>query len=326
MLSVKNLRAFLDAYQLDFAADPARRDTLLLSLERSYTPVAMSHLRQRLNGPLVPEKERVLRTLFRSPRPELLEDIIREARDPANYTRRDAVFCLGAYDEPVAEEVLREIAGLPSGVSVGSSVPEQRERDPDIEVVAIALKSLARHGVSDILPTIRELLNNRLPTRATLDLSVAEAILDPEGEQLAELFQRAFRHGSERFATTKLMIAFDRLEFNPSIEFYLRSEVRSPGRGFDDLIEDASEFTVVYAQRAQLARWVSIEEFQSVWHWVKEQLPGSLAHRWAQNLSASLKTTEPPAALSRLAALSALYTLHRCLESNEVAREEARSV
>jgi hypothetical protein len=53
MLSRKNLRAFLDANQLDFVSDPVQRETLLLSLERSATPIATSRLRQRLRGPSV---------------------------------------------------------------------------------------------------------------------------------------------------------------------------------------------------------------------------------------------------------------------------------
>ena len=107
MFSPRNLRAFLDAYHLDFAPDSLRRQSLLLSLERSPTRMATSRLRERLHGPRVSEKERVLRSLFRSPRPELLSDLIEEALDEGSYNRRDAIFALGAYRDPyrAADEV-----------------------------------------------------------------------------------------------------------------------------------------------------------------------------------------------------------------------------
>lgn len=317
MLSMRNLRAFLDAHQLDFTADPARRETLLLSLERSATPVATSRLRQRLKGPSVSEKERVLRTLFRSPRTELLDDIIDEARDCASYTRREAIFCLGAYDDPKAERVLREI------VADGVACLDADGGAPGVEEAAIAMKSLARIGRTDVLPRIQLLLRTAdLNARAELDLSVAEAIIHPTGPQLGELFQRAFARGSERFAVTKLSIALNRLDLDPRIETYLRAEAAKPGRGFEDLVEDAAEFEIVQAQKGQLLRWAHVENFDAMWTWIVDAIDGEYKADWAAALARSAVAADPQPQLRRLACLAGLYVLHRCLESEQTEDSE----
>ncbi len=314
MLSMRNLRAFLDGYQLDFAADPARRETLLLSLERSATPVATFRLRQRLKGPSESDKERVLRTLYRSPRAELLADIIDEARDCGSYTRREAIFCLGAYDDPESERVLRDIVSDGQQPATGT----RGCRDTGIEEVAIAMKSLARIGCTDVLPHIQRLLaSDDLSARAELDLSVAEAIIHPTGPQLEELFQRAFARDSERFAVTKLSIALNQLELDPRIETYLRPEAATPGRGFEDLAEDAAEFEIVQAQKGQLVRWARVGNFEAMWTWILDAVAGEYKMDWAAALARSVVSAEPQPELKRFACLAALYVLHRCLESEQ---------
>ena len=337
MFSVRNLRAFIDAYQLDFAADDAQRETLLLSLERSSTTVATYRLRERLLGAHVSERERVLRTLFRSPRPELLPDIVAEARDHASFTRREAIFCLGAYRDPVAEAALREIAGLadpPAG-------------DSDIEAVCISLKSLSRIYRAldseddrteplrqEVLVRIRHLLEGEqnLPYRGRLDLRLAEAILDPVGPQLVTLFEDAARPESPSFATTRFMITFRRLGFEPGLDGYLRAEVRNPDRGFEELVEDASEFAVFKAQRAQLLRWASLGEYQALWAWLSEQASDLQSSGqdtddtviWVERLAESMKRyaahtdeagAHAPAA--RIVTLSGLYALHHMLAADD---------
>ncbi len=314
MLSMRNLRAFLDAHQLEFTADPARRETLLLSLERSATPVATSRLRQRLKGPSESEKERVLRTLFRSPRPELLDDIIDEARDCESYTRREAIFCLGAYHYPEAEQVLRDIVADGREPATGT----RGCRDTGIEEVAIAMKSLARIGCTDVLDDIRRILaSGVLSARAELDLSVAEAIIDPTGTQLEELFQRAVARGSERFAKTKLTIALDRIGLEPRIAMYLRAEAATTGRGFEDLVEDAAEFEIVQAQKGQLLRWTRVGNFDAMWTWIVDAFSGEYKVDWAAALARSVVSAEPQPELKRFTCLAALYVLHRCLESEQ---------
>ncbi len=323
MLSASKLRAFLDAYQLDLAVDPSRRETRLLSLGRSFTPVATARLQELLAGPATSEKERVLRVLFRSPRPELVYDIIGEARDAASYTRRDAIFCLGAYHQPAAERALREIAGLATeGVS--------HEPDPDPEAVAVALKSLARvyeHRPDDdplrleALDRIRAELGDGMTPRAELDLTLAEAILDPQGPQLSRLFEHAVRHGSERFAATRFMIAFDRIGLEPRFEGYLRAETRWAGRGFEDIIEDATEFHVFQEERARLLRLAEADGYADLWRWIATHVTAVTAKsRWARALKTSLETAcvRVPALdpnLRRLTTLAALYTLHRLFEA-----------
>lgn len=337
MFSVRNLRAFIDAYQLDFAVDAAHRETLLLSLERSSTTVATYRLRERLLGPHVSERERVLRTLFRSPRPELLPDILAEVQDTGSFTRREAIFCLGAYRDPSAEAVLREIVETP---------------DPDTEAVCIALKSLARmyRHTDDyetgkdgspsrrtaVLARIRRLLadGQTLPFRGRLDLRLAESILDPDGSQLSTLFEDAAQPDSPGFATTRFMIAFRRLGLEPGLDSYLKAEVRNTDRGFEELIEDASEFAVFKAQRAQILRWASLGEYQTMWAWISEQItnmvnPGVLttaSKTWVGRVAQSVQryaelvagdTLTTPEEVARIMALAGLYALHHMLAAGD---------
>ncbi|TVQ25021.1 MAG: hypothetical protein EA383_09520, partial [Spirochaetaceae bacterium] len=255
----------------------------------------------------------------------------------ASFTRREAIFCLGAYRDPAAEAALREIAGLtnpPAG-------------DPDIEAVCISLKSLSRiyRGLDteddrteplrqEILARIRHLLDDEpeLPYRGRLDLRLAEAILDPEGPQLVTLFEDAARPESPSFATTRFMIAFRRLGFEPGLDGYLRAEVRNPDRGFEELVEDASEFAVFKAQRAQLLRWASLEEYQALWAWLSEQVSDLQTSSreegtttvWVERLAGSMKRYAAQideagarAPTSRIVTLSGLYALHHMLAADD---------
>lgn len=336
MLSRKNLRAFLYANQLDFVSDPVQRETLLLSLERSATPVATSRLRQRLRGPSVAERERVLRSLFRSPRVQLLEEIVQEARDTGSYTRRDAIFCLGAYPTERSETALREIVAegeerMRAG-SVGVSAPVYSEGS------AIALKSLARLECGDVLPIIRERLSGPLSPRAELDLAVAEAILDPEGPQLRTLFARAFARESVGFAIVRLTIAFNRLNLNPTLEFYFRTEASAPGRGLSDLLEDASEFHAVLAIRDEVLEAMRVDDHLRAWESIqgvfrevsrhgpyrdgvpredmsREEMPRNPSRRWVDPLLESAASAKPSPGLAPVAVIAALYLLQHVLDA-----------
>ncbi|POR05492.1 hypothetical protein AU468_01045 [Alkalispirochaeta sphaeroplastigenens] len=304
VLSIRNLRAFLDANQLDFSGDPSRRESLLLSLERSSTPIATSRLRDRLRGPSVAERERVLRSLFRSPRPELLEDILKEAADQGSYTRRDALFCLGAYPDARSETLLREIA----------------RREEGLEEGIIALKSLARLDCRDELPRIRRLMAGPLSPRMELDLAVAESILDPRGPHLEDLFHRALRRGSRSFAETRFSIALGQLGFSPGIQEYLRSEVAAPGRGLMELIDDASEFSLVLKHRQEMRDHLQRGEWREVWLLVQsffrtELEAFSRAPSWVTGLARSVEGATVPEGLEPLGALAALYVFHHCLDA-----------
>lgn len=339
VFSMRNLRAFLDANQLDLAADPAHRESLLLSLERSATPIATKRLRDRLRGPSVAEKERVLRILFRTPRGELLEDIVREALDPAGYVRRDALFALGAYRNSRAESVLRgvvrECVGV-DGVGVGGEcvgvecVGGEEPRAGNVEDAAVALKSLARHGCDDLLPVIRVLLERspgQLSPRAELDLALAEALLDPRGAQLETLFERAFARESAGFAVTRLVVALDRVSTGAGVQEYLRTEANTPGRGFTDLLEDAAEFELILGNREYLTELVRREDYTVFGTWIRDVLSLHAAPpltEWKRLLARSVARVEPPAGLERIGCLCGLYVLHMILDPASGTVEECR--
>jgi len=152
----------------------------------------------------------------------VLAQALLHAQDAGSYTRRDAIFCLGAYRTERSEAVLREIVADEMGSNPEGctyAVPPTCT-----EECAIALKSLARLGCVDLLSLIRDRLDGVLSPRAELDLAVVEAILDPEGPQLRTLFARAFARESVGFATVRLSIALNRLNLNPTLDFYLKAE------------------------------------------------------------------------------------------------------
>ncbi len=236
LLSARNLKAFLDVHQLETSEDPVKRETTLLSLERSSTLVATDELGKRLRSPRVADRERTLRALYRYPRPELLDQIIDEARDADSYTQRAAIFALGAYPGPRARSVLRELV-----------------TEPEIETSAVALKSLARTGSRAELDAVRSLLAGPpLPVEAELDLVVAVSIMDVGGEWFEQVFHIAARRPGARYRQAVYSIAARTLEPDTALPELFYLENQELGRGFEELLEEARHFSLIDRRAAAL--------------------------------------------------------------------------
>lgn len=302
MLSLRNLRAFIDGNQLNLTVDPAQRESILLSLERSPTPIATSRLAQRLRSPSVAEKERVLRILFRSPREELFPEILAEAEDPGSYTRREAIFTLGAYPREESRALLRRIL-------------QEADYHTTDEQTAVVLKSLARLECRDTLQEIRRRRDHHLSPREELDLAVAEALLDPPGPQGQQVFQRIYARNSRRYAATLLLITLDALDCNPGLRGYLARETSSPGLGYRDLIEDAAEYRVIQTRRSALMELVDRQDYQGVWHEVAAIMEHiTEGDTGLENVRRSVGAAgPPPAEVAPVCSLAALYVLYHSL-------------
>lgn len=239
LLSAKNLKAFLDIYQLESSEDPVKREATLLSLERSDTLVATGELSKRLRSPRVSDRERVLRSLYSYPRPELLGQVLDEAQDADSYTQRVAIFALGAYSDPSIAPVLRELVA----------------NEEPVETVAVALKSLARIGSRSELGTVQRFLSGRsLPVPAELDLVVALSIMDESGGWLANVFTIAARHPTQRYKQAVYGIAARSVEPDTGLYELLYLENQEPGSGFRELLEEARHFAPIDRAREQLSR------------------------------------------------------------------------
>lgn len=256
-LSTKNLRALLDVYQLDAAADETKRETVLRSLEQSDSGIATRELRFRLRTPLSWEKERIFRALYSHPRSSLLPQIIEEARDPDSYNRLDAIFALGAYPQESVRRLL------------GSLLEERRP-----EVVSAALKSLVRiDDEGDYTERVFDVLSTPGITAAVeLDCITALARTDKSWSYLDGVFGFAARRQSRRFRQMVYVVCTRPLGLTPAIsEFFLKENSRA-GRGFGELVDEASQLTAVYRRRRELRSWYDQHNYAAVWSWCADQI------------------------------------------------------
>jgi hypothetical protein len=253
-LSTKNLKAFLDAYALNVTEDEQKRETTLLSLERSATPIATDELRNRLKTPLSWEKERILRSLYAYPREELLADVLDEAQDPDSYNQRDAIFTLGAYP---AQRVIPALERL-----LGSD-------DPD--VVGAALKSLARVGDTKHLDLARSLVREASTSaRMELDCLYALMVMDKDRGYLREIFQLAHPSRGTRFQQMVFVLCARQLGFRPPLADFYHAENVHPPDGFRDMLAEARQLQLVMESRNRLMTNYVAGTINEVWNWARE--------------------------------------------------------
>jgi hypothetical protein len=259
LFSTKNLRALLDAHQLGNTGDSGKRETILLSLEQNDAPIATDELRYRMKTPLSWEKERIFRSLFSVPRPQLLPEILEEARDRDSYNRLGAIFALGAYPEEPVRQLLHELL---------------KEERP--EVVSTALKSLARIGDSGHMEEVNALLS-RPDISPTVELDCINALtrMDEERSYLGRIFDLVRRDRSTRFRELAYVVCIRRLDLVPPIsDFFWKENIRA-GRGFRELVEESKQVAVFYRNARQLLAWYDAGELERILHWTLAQLTES---------------------------------------------------
>lgn len=247
--SVKNIRAYLDIYQLGTTTDPEKRETSLRSLGQSNAPAATEELRTQLNSPLYWEKERVLRSLYSYPRDEIIEDIISEAHDQFSYNRKDAIIALGAYPSKKVRSALHQFLD-----------------DEDPEVVAATLKSLARAGDADHVERAYELLKDpEVGGRAEIDALRALSLMDNSGSYLEHIFTIAPTTRGTRFQQLAFVLCARSLELEPPLSDFYRAENDLTGDGFSELLEESKEVAYFHDEGQNLLTHYKKDEHDALW-------------------------------------------------------------
>jgi hypothetical protein len=236
LFKIDNLAVFLKSIKLDANLQENRKEIILMEISGSYSALATSEIRKRLQVPLMREKELTIRSLFAHPRPELVDELLDEAQDKHSWWRQSALFALGAYPGKATEKVLLK--------AFSESYPYLR---------SIAAKSLARIGNTSIYEQIREALQNpNLAPRTVLNFLIAESILDKDRAYLERTFLVADPAKGHRFCQSVFIIYCKRFGFLPSIEHIFLQENLAEGRGVKAVLDDMLEIRALYPKVQRL--------------------------------------------------------------------------
>jgi hypothetical protein len=272
-LSTRNLRAFLDSYQMGTTDDPVRKQITLLSLEQSDTPIATSHMADLLKSPLSWEKERILRSLFSYPRKDLIDEIIDEAKDKTSYNRLDAIFTLGAYPGARVRRVLEGFL-----------------EEEDSAVVATALKSLARIGDTKHLAKVKDLLHDASQSpRTKLDCVTALSRMDRSASYLKEMFKMAGASQGPRYKQMVFIICGRRFGLTPPLSDIYRSENIESVSGFADLVTEAKELPPFFDSGARLIEQFREGDYAQIWRWCRNEIKDRKADKMLRFLSTAIR-------------------------------------
>jgi hypothetical protein len=256
LLSTRNLKTFLNLYQLNMTDDRAKRTFILMSLGKSDTSIAVEEMHRILNSPLTGEKEEVLKTLFVHPKPDLLPDLLREATQPNSYYRATAIFALGAYPDLQVEEVLLQMLN-----------------DPSPLIQSTAAKSLARTGNSTALPRIKTLAADAtLGVTEQMNYLIAVSLMDTKGEYLERIFQIADNLKGEIFEQTVLSLASRMLNFEPVLADLFQEENTESSSGLQQLFDEAKQLAPFFEHHCTLMKFYTEKKYQTMWEWCQQTL------------------------------------------------------
>ena len=274
LFSTRNLKAFLDIYQLNMTEDPLKRKSILFSIGQSTTSLATDEMQRILKHPLSPEKAEVLRSLFANPRPALLDDLIYEAQKPDSHNRREAIFALGAYPEPRVEQLLLPLLD-----------------DPSVHIRSTAAKSLARAGNTSALDKIlHQAKDPTLDLWNSMNYFIAISIMDRQGSYLAGLFQHPVLKQGTSASQAFFSLSARMLDFEPSLGDLYQKENLQGTQGLRFLLEEAKQLQPFLKHGKQLARYYAQEDYQAIWRWCQELLEGSHAEEPLCHLRQSILT------------------------------------
>lgn len=224
LFSTRNLKAFLEIYELGLADDINTRKSLVLSFSKSDAAFALDEMRHILRDPLSTEKEEVLKSLFTYPKHKLLNDLLREAADESSYHRPIALFALGAYPGKRTERLLLSLLDHPQ---------------PTIR--STAAKSLARVGNTSALPKIMQMLADSTQIIGDrMNYLIAVSIMDKQGAYLAQLFEFAApQQATPSYCQTMFSLTAKMLQMEPPLSTIYQKENIADLDGLTLFFEDA---------------------------------------------------------------------------------------
>ena len=226
LFSLRNLKTFMDIYNFHLTENPVKKQNFLTSINYSAAPGAEPELRQILNNPVAPDKEQILISLYKNPRPRLLDLIIREAENGDSTHRATAIFALGAYPLPRSAAALARL---------------YRSGDP--RIAAAAAKSLARIGEAPPPEELEgQLFTPGMPTRVIQDLMVALSVRESGEVYLRRLFSLVPSSRSSYHQQAVLALAALLEGFTPALDIIYARENEERGAGLDLVLEEARSF------------------------------------------------------------------------------------
>lgn len=256
LFSTRNLKAFLDIYQLNVTDDPIKRKSILLNIEQSNTAVATDEIQRIIKNPLSSEKGEVLKSLFENPRPALLDDLLHEALDKNSYHRQEAVFALAAYSEKRVEGTLIILLD-----------------DSSSRVRSTAAKSLARIGNTEYLEKIKAFAENPATDLwATMNYFIAISIMDQEGRYLEDLFEKIIDSKGSSFEQTMFSLTARMLECEPVLSELYQEENITQNAGLQLLLEDAKQLQPFLQHAKTLRQQYDQGQYQEIWEWCQKLL------------------------------------------------------
>jgi hypothetical protein len=257
ILYTPNRRAFLWTYQLSTTSDPQKRESTLLSLEKNPSDLATLEMKNQLNSPYSWEKERIFRSLFSYPRPDLADMVLAEADDNHSYNRLDALFALASYPGDETEEVLHRAL-----------------EDQDPQVVSMALKSLTRLD-SDKYIDLPEKIFPRIShsSHAVNDWFIACCEVDDNGRHLEKLFILANPDKNYRFQQLIFCLAARYYGKGILLAPYYQKSNSEPGRGLDDLLEEVREKEVFLNHEKEISQWYASGDYEKLIPLMSKSLP-----------------------------------------------------
>lgn len=298
LFSTRNLKAFLDIYQLNITGNPMKRKSILLSIEQSNTSIATDEIQRIIKHPLSPEKGEVLKSLFEYPRPALLDDLIQEALDSDSYQRQTAVFALGAY--PNDEQVEQTLISLLD--------------DPSMRIRSTAAKSLARVGNTTYLekiPTLSEDPSTDL--WAAMNYFIAISIMDQQGKYLKKLFDSITDSRGPSYEQTMFSLAAKMLEGEPALSELYQEENIANNAGLKTLLEEAKQLQPFLQHTKTLYANYSQGSYQEIWGWCRELLEQKKIEGPFSYLCQSINTYDLDS-VNKENTLAALYFTYQILK------------
>jgi len=298
-LSTKNLKSFIDVVQFEQSSNDLKRESVLLSIERSDTYMATDVIRRHMKSSLIVEKERALKSLFYNPRMELVNDLIKEALNQRSLSKNLAIFTLGAYHTKDVEKTLIQIF-----------------EKSDAVAQSVAAKSLARIGSSSKFTKIKKVASRPgLSLETQYNLFLAISLMDKQGEYLRNIFKITHPGKGFDFAQTIFNICSTTLVLVPHTSEFFNRENLKANSGFLELMEEAKEIYPFVKKMGFIISHYKAENYKPIWLWAKELLRSQnlswpFFHISYAILQHKLKT------LDRTNTLAMLYFLYQMLKSD----------